>query len=102
MRKMIKAEKKASERKPPRRARRKAVPMKALTSLDDLNVDMCMNFLRYNTRLLAFAKNARFSNISTASQHTHTHKKKQKNKKNQRNQSRDPYEIDRDKRLIKG
>lgn len=81
MRKMTNVEKKASARKPPRRARRKAVAMKAVTSLEDLASDMCMKVFRYNTKLLAFAKNARFSNISTASEHMHMHKKKSKKKK---------------------
>jgi hypothetical protein len=57
--------KKASDRKPPRRARRKAVPMKFVTLLAALEGEKCMYCDRYNTKLLAFAKNARFSNIST-------------------------------------
>lgn len=59
---------KASDKKPPRRARRKAVPMKLVTLLADFEGDMCMYFLRYNTRLLALARYARFSNISTTAQ----------------------------------
>ena len=58
-------DKNASERKPPRRAKRKAVPMKLVTSFADFDGDKCMYSLRYNTRLLAFARYARFSNIST-------------------------------------
>jgi hypothetical protein len=57
--------KKASDRKPPRRARRNAVPMKFVTVVADLEGEKCMNCIRYVTRLLAFARNARFSKIST-------------------------------------
>lgn len=57
--------KKASARKPPRRARRNAVPMKLVTIFAELDGVKCMNLDRYNTRLLAFARNARFSRIST-------------------------------------
>jgi len=60
--------KKASDKKPPRRARRKAVPMKFVTLLADFEGDMCMYCLRYSTKLLALARNARFSNISTTAQ----------------------------------
>jgi len=41
--------------------------MKLVTSFADFDGDMCMYSLRYSTRLLAFAKYARFSNISTTS-----------------------------------
>lgn len=54
--------------------------MKALTSLAALDSGKCMNFVRYKTKLLAFAKKARFSKTSTASQHTHTHTHKEKKK----------------------
>lgn len=80
MRKMVYVEKKASERKPPTRANRKDVAMKALTSLAALDSGKCMNFVRYKTKLLAFAKKARFSNTSTASQHTHKRTKRRKSK----------------------
>lgn len=71
MMKTMKVERKASEKKPPRRASRKAVPMKALTSLAALDSEKCMNSVKYVTKLLAFAKNARFSSTSTALQYTH-------------------------------
>lgn len=57
--------KKASDKKPPRRARRKAVPMKLVTMLAEVDGEKCMNFDKYNTRLLALARKARFSSIST-------------------------------------
>jgi hypothetical protein len=57
--------KNASAKKPPRRARRKAVPMKLVTLLAELDGEKCMNFDMYSTRLLALARNARFSKIST-------------------------------------
>lgn len=38
--------------------------MKLVTLFADFEGDMCMYCLRYNTKLLALAKNARFSNIS--------------------------------------
>jgi len=65
--------KNASDKKPPSKARRKAVPMKFVTLLADFDGEKCIYFLRYNTKLLAFARNARFSNTSTTAQ---KHKKK--------------------------
>lgn len=41
-RKTRKVGKKASERKPPRRARKKAVPMKLVTEFEDLDGLKCM------------------------------------------------------------
>ena len=58
--------KNASARKPPRIARRKAVPMKLVTMLEELDGEKCMNVDMYKTRLLALAIYARFSNTSTA------------------------------------
>lgn len=58
--------KKASARNPPRIASRKAVPMKLVTMLAELEGEKCINLERYKTRLLAFARYARFSNTSTA------------------------------------
>jgi hypothetical protein len=60
--------KNASDKKPPSKARRKAVPMKFVTLFADFEGEKCIFFLRYNTKLLAFAKNARFSNTSTTAQ----------------------------------
>lgn len=60
--------KNASDKNPPRRARRKAVPMKFVTLFADFEGEKCMFFLKYNTKLLAFARNERFSNISTTTQ----------------------------------
>nr|GLL32025.1 hypothetical protein Itr_chr07CG16330 [Ipomoea trifida] len=57
--------KKASAKKPPRSASIKAVPMKVVTELADCEGEKCMCCERYNTKLLAFAKNAKFSNTST-------------------------------------
>lgn len=57
---------KESARKPPRRARRKAVPMKLVTILAETDGGKCMNLAKYSTRLLAVAKYAMFSNTSTA------------------------------------
>jgi hypothetical protein len=57
--------KKVSARKPPRRAKRKDVPMKFVTLLADLDGDKCIYSDKYITKLLAFARYARFSNIST-------------------------------------
>lgn len=48
--------------------------MKLVTSLADFEGEKCMYFLRYNTKLLAFARNARFSNISTTAHNNQTHK----------------------------
>lgn len=59
----------ASDKKPPRRARRKAVPMKLVTMLAELDGEKCMNLRRYSTRLLALARYAKFSSISTAIGH---------------------------------
>lgn len=64
--------KNASDKKPPSRARRKAVPMKFVTLFADFDGEKCMYSLRYNTKLLAFARYARFSNISTTTQKTQT------------------------------
>jgi len=58
--------KKASARNPPRIASRKAVPMKLVTIMAELEGEKCINLERYKTRLLAFARYARFSNTSTA------------------------------------
>jgi hypothetical protein len=58
--------KKASARNPPRIASRKAVPMKLVTMLAELDGEKCINLERYKTRLLAFEIYARFSNTSTA------------------------------------
>lgn len=40
--------------------------MKLVTVFADLEGERCINFFRYSTKLLAFARNARFSSISTA------------------------------------
>lgn len=63
---MEKVVRKESARKPPRTARRKAVPMKLVTMLAEVDGEKCVNFDRYRTRLLALARYARFSNTSTA------------------------------------
>lgn len=57
--------KKASDKKPPRSARKKAVPMKFVTALADFANGKCMYAVKYLTRLLAFARNAKFSSTST-------------------------------------
>lgn len=57
--------KKASDKKPPRRARRKAVPMKLVTEFADSDGERCMYSDKYSTKLLAFAKYAKFSKTST-------------------------------------
>lgn len=57
--------KNASARNPPSRARRKAVPIKLVTMLAELDGEKCMNLDKYSTRLLAFARYARFSRTST-------------------------------------
>lgn len=57
--------KKASDKKPPRRASRNAVPMKLVTMFAELDGEKCINFDRYNTRLLALARYAKFSSTST-------------------------------------
>lgn len=56
----------ASARNPPRIARRKVVPMKLVTMLAYVDGEKCINLDRYKTRLLALARNARFSNTSAA------------------------------------
>lgn len=48
--------KKLSAKKPPRSARRKAVPMKSVTVFAAFDGEKCMNFERYSTRLLALAR----------------------------------------------
>lgn len=58
--------KKASARNPPRIASKKAVPIKLVTMLAEAEGEKCINLERYKTRLLAFARYARFSNTSTA------------------------------------
>jgi len=60
----------ASDKKPPRRARRNDVPIKLVTLLADLEGDIYIYSFKYKTKLLAFAKYARFSNISTTTQYT--------------------------------
>jgi len=40
--------------------------MKLVTMLAELEGEKCINLERYKTRLLAFARYARFSNTSTA------------------------------------
>lgn len=57
--------KKASARNPPRIASRKDVPMKLVTMLAEVEGEKCINLERYKTRLLAFARYAKFSNTST-------------------------------------
>jgi len=42
--------------------------MKFVTLLADFDGAKCIYFLRYDTKLLAFARNARFSNNSTTAQ----------------------------------
>jgi hypothetical protein len=48
--------KNASDKKPPRRARRNDVPIKFVTLLADFEGDICIYSLRYKTKLLALAK----------------------------------------------
>lgn len=55
----------ASDKKPPRSARRNAVPINVVTWLADFAGENPIYFLKYITKLLAFAKNAKFSNTST-------------------------------------
>lgn len=62
------------------------MPMKLVTSFADLDGEKCMYSLRYNTRLLAFARYARFSNISTTDY-------KWKERKKRLNQSHDPSKF---------
>lgn len=57
--------KKASERKPPSKAKKNPVPIKLVTILAEFDGEKCINFDKYSTRLLAFARNARFSSTST-------------------------------------
>ena len=57
--------KKASDKKPPSSASRNAVPIKFVTAFADPDGVKCMYCARYNTKLLAFARNAKFSNTST-------------------------------------
>lgn len=58
----------ASDKKPPSRASRNDVPIKFVTLLADFEGDICIYSFKYKTKLLAFAKYARFSNISTTTQ----------------------------------
>lgn len=74
-RQIWKVVKKASAKNPPRRAKKNAVPMKAVTALAAPDGENPIFVDRYKTRLLAFAKNARFSKTSTTRIYMDIHNK---------------------------
>lgn len=63
--------KKASERKPPSRARKKPVPMKLVTVMEARAGVKCMKPSKYLTKLLPHATCAKFSSTSTAAVYMH-------------------------------
>ena len=68
--------KKVSEMKPPTRESKKVVPMKLVRVLEEPARSKCITFMKYMTKLTAFAMNPMFSNDANTVVHTKIKNKK--------------------------